>query len=101
MDNIIDRTYSQMNAGVCQICGTSGVTRKVTFSQNIGLLIQRRSLTVSGFLCKKCINREFTQKTLMSLFFGWWGVISFYVNVFYLLRNFFNFVPTIGMKQSK
>lgn len=83
----------------CQLCGRLAPTKQVNFNQNIGLVAVRRYSYVKGQLCKDCINKEFTRKTLTTLFMGWWGLISMFITPIYLLGNIVSFLPTIGMKK--
>jgi len=69
----------------------------VEFSQNVGYIIMRQHSTLRGTLCKQCINQEFWHRTLITLFFGWWGTVSLFVAPVYIVRNTFRFVPTLGM----
>lgn len=94
----VDSYFAKQEHG-CQICGSLAPTRKVEFSQNIGYLLARSESSIKGRLCKNCIDKEFRKKTLITLFFGWWGVISFIMTIIFLLSNFYNFIPTIGMKK--
>ena len=92
-------TYFAKQAKGCQICGSLASTKQVEFYGNIGMLFARRNYSIKGKLCKRCINREFTNKTLMTLILGWWGTISFIITPFYLINNIVRFIPTLGMKQ--
>lgn len=92
----VDTYFAKQTRG-CQICGSLAETKEVEFNQNIGMLVQREYSTIKGRLCKNCINREFKKRTLITMFFGWWGTISFFVTPFYLLGNIISFLPTIGM----
>lgn len=60
----------------CQLCHAAAPTRQVTLSQNVGLVILRFYSASQGQLCRNCIDREFWRRTLITAFFGWWGVIS-------------------------
>lgn len=82
----------------CQACGVGAETREVTFHQNVGVLIVRFTNTVSGHLCKSCIHRYFWSMTTVSLFFGWWGVISLLINPFILLLNVIRYLGCLGMR---
>lgn len=94
----VDTYFAKQTKG-CQICGSLTSTKQVEFYGNIGMLFARRNYSIKGKLCKKCINREFLNKTLMTLFLGWWGTISFIITPFYLINNVVRFIPTLGMKQ--
>ena len=82
----------------CQSCGERRPTRHVVFYQNIGMVIMRSSKTVDGELCKDCIHQVFWKFTLVTLVFGWWGMISLIVTPLFLINNIARFVGTIGMK---
>jgi hypothetical protein len=81
----------------CQKCGADAPTRQVVFSQNIGLLLIRFPSSVSGEFCKRCIHRFFWKMTLTSLVLGWWGIISFFSNIFIILGNIGTYVQCFGM----
>lgn len=85
----------------CQACGTNYPTKNVTFRLNIGLLIMRVNRTVAGNLCAYCIEKYFWEYTAITLFFGWWGIISFFTTPFILLLNLFNYLKTLNLKPNK
>jgi len=87
-------------ADVCQSCGARGPTRLVDFNQNIGLIIFRRSRKVNGRLCRSCIEEYFWTFTGITLLFGWWGVISFFATLAYLLGNFVTYLGCLSLKRS-
>jgi hypothetical protein len=82
----------------CEVCGVEAETRHVTFYQNIGALVVRFVSTVEGHLCKSCIHSHFWSMTLVSLLLGWWGVISFLLNPFFILNNLIRYLLCLGMK---
>jgi hypothetical protein len=47
---------------------------------------------LSGLLCKDCISSKFWSFTLISLFFGWWGVISFFYTLVAIPTNIVNYI---------
>lgn len=81
----------------CTHCGIEAPTRRVTFYQNIGLLVMRFSNSADGYFCKSCIHSVFWQFTLVSLIFGWWGIISFFVNIFFIINNVVQYISSLGM----
>jgi hypothetical protein len=83
----------------CRACGVEAPTRYVVFYQNIGMLIVRTHRSVEGHLCKACIHRFFWELTTITLFLGWWGLISFFVTPFFLLNNLRYYVSSLGMKR--
>lgn len=96
----VDTYFAKQQRG-CQICGSLAPTKQIEFNQNVGYVFARSYSSIKGRLCKICINKEFTRKTLITLFFGWWGTISFFVTPVYLIGNLFNYIPTIGMESEK
>jgi len=85
---------------VCQSCGAYGPTRFVEFHQNIGLIFFRRWSKIDGRLCRSCIEEYFWPLTGKTLFFGWWGVISFLVTIAYLLGNTLTYLGCLTLKSS-
>lgn len=71
----------------CQRCGAQVATNRVHLRQNIGLLVTRLVSRAEGYLCKACIRDVGFRYTLMTMFFGWWGVISFFVTLYILPSN--------------
>ena len=96
----IDTYFAKQTRG-CQLCGSLAPTKNVEFYQNIGMIFGRRYSSVNGRLCKKCINREFKSRTLVTLFFGWWSGLSLIIAPIFLLYNVVRFILTIGMKQEE
>lgn len=96
----VDTYFAKQYRG-CQICGSLAPTKQVEFNQNVGYVLARSYSSIKGRLCKNCINKEFKKRTLITLFFGWWGTISFFITPIYLIGNLFNFIPTIGMQSEK
>jgi hypothetical protein len=84
MDNIV--------RAPCQLCGEDRPLKQVTLMQNIGVLVVRFPKTLSGLMCKECITSKFWSYTLITLFFGWWGVISFFYTLIALPTNIVNFI---------
>lgn len=83
---------------ICQACGVEAPTKYVAFYQNIGMLVMRFSGGTEGYLCKSCIHGTFWKHTLTSLFLGWWGIISFFVNFFFILNNVGRYLTCLGME---
>ena len=88
------------NLAACRVCGTYAPVKYVEFYQNIGMLVMRKHKSIKGKLCKKCINKYFWDFTLTDLLLGWWGFISFFVTIFYLLNNIGRYLTTLTLKDS-
>jgi len=84
--------------GTCQSCGRVAETKHVHYRQNIGVIIMRFSKNIDAFLCRDCSNKFFWPFTLTTLFLGWWGLISFFVTLFILPSNLFQYLGTLGLK---
>jgi hypothetical protein len=63
----------------------------VTFRRNIGALVVRFSQELRGYMCGGCIKSSFWETTLITLFLGWWGLISFIMSPIFLVTNVVNF----------
>jgi hypothetical protein len=72
---------------ICQACQRAVATRRVTLMQNIGFVVARSSKTFTGELCRDCGVRMAKEYTLITFFFGWWGVISFILTPIFLIGN--------------
>ena len=81
----------------CQACRREAPTRYVEFYQNIGLLLMRYQRSIRGNLCKSCISKHFWELTGLTLVTGWWGLVSFVVNWFFLINNIVRYCGTLGM----
>ena len=82
---------------VCQLCGTAGPTHYVEFRQNVGLVLLRLHRAVKGHLCSRCVREQFGSMTTVTLFGGWWGLISFFLTPVILVANV---VQYLGAKEA-
>src|SRR5262245_47828226 len=71
----------------CQICGRLAPTAHVTLYRNIGMLVARHLTTTQGQMCRGCARDKWLSETLLTSLVGWWGIISFFVNIFAVLNN--------------
>ncbi len=88
---------SATGVSICQNCGRLGQTKKVKFRRHIGALVLRFERTIDGNLCRDCIADYFWKYSLITLFLGWWGIISLIVTPFILLSNVGNYIGSWGM----
>lgn len=84
----------------CQACGARAPTKNVSFSQNIGVVLMRFHKSISGNLCRACIDSNFWSMTLTTLFLGWWGVISFFFTLFILPMNIITYLGALSLPRS-
>jgi hypothetical protein len=84
--------------GYCEACHRVGPLREAHFSQNIGVVVLRFPRTVSGQLCKLCIDKFFYRFTTVTMLLGWWGVVSFFFSCVAIPANFFSWKGSWGMR---
>jgi hypothetical protein len=84
----------------CDGCNRDVPTKNLVFMQNIGVIVLRFSKTVSGQLCRTCVDERFWSMTLITLFFGWWGVLSFFYTVIALPMNVISYVRSRTLPRS-
>jgi hypothetical protein len=84
----------------CDGCNRDVPTKNLVFMQNIGVIVLRFSKTVSGQLCRTCVDEHFWSMTLIPLFFGWWGVISFFYTVVALPMNIISYARSRTLPRS-
>ncbi len=78
----------------CELCGRVAPTAYVSLYRNIGLLVARQLCTTKGQMCRSCAREKWLSESLLTLFLGWWGVISFFVNCFCVLNALLQ-IPTV------
>ena len=83
--------------GYCESCHRVASLRQAHFMQNIGVVVLRFPRTVSGQLCKHCIDKFFFRFTGVTMLLGWWGVISFFYSCVAIPANIISWVGSIGM----
>lgn len=80
--------------GPCQICSREVPLKYVRLYRNIGLVFLRFWSTTEGPMCRSCAWDKWLQEMILTLALGWWGVISFFTNVFAVFSNLGQ-LPTI------
>lgn len=83
----------------CDACAAVAPTRYTKFHANIGMLLARRQICIKGKLCKNCTNKYFWKYTLINFFLGWWGVVSFFATIIFILSNTFRYLSAIRLKK--
>lgn len=69
-----------MQGAPCEVCEARPATRFVV-RRHVGMLLVKRAYKVDAVLCRVHateLARQFLAKTLVQ---GWWGVISFFLNI--------------------
>jgi hypothetical protein len=76
------------NANICQACHRAPAA-PIKLTQQTGMVFTRRSGTINAVLCQSCGTAMFRQAQSHNLASGWWGIVSFFANFFYLGGNAF------------
>jgi hypothetical protein len=76
---------------ICQSCGVEAPTQKVLFVQHIGAVVMFFHKRIGGLFCRNCVNKYFGEYSLMTLFLGWWGLISVFATPVVLMINVANY----------
>ncbi len=71
----------------CAICGCVPA-RQVEYRQGIGMLFLRRTKTMRVVACRDCGVALFRKMQSATLLTGWWGMISFFLNLGTLWSNY-------------
>ncbi len=78
----------------CHSCGVEAPTRPVAFNLHIGAVVLWYHQELKGNLCKDCIQSTFWKYSIITLLFGWWGLISMFATPFVLVRNVFQYLTS-------
>lgn len=73
----------------CVVCGSEPAA-VLSIRRHVGMVFLQRFVKLRQPLCRDCGTREvkhYTLRTLRTLWQGWWGYISFFVNFFVLAAN--------------
>jgi hypothetical protein len=70
----------------CTICG-HGPVALVEYTVQVGKLFVRSIRKTKAPLCRHCGEALYRDAQNQTLLKGWWGVLSFFANFFYLLDN--------------
>lgn len=81
----------------CERCGVYAPCMRASIFQNVGAVVIRFTRTVSGMLCKRCIDECFLRMSAISFFFGWWGVISFVFTAITLPMNVVTWLRSLSL----
>ena len=87
-----------INVSCCQACRKMAPTRYCEFTQGIGMLVVRSSRSIRGNLCRDCASKYFWEMTGLTLLTGWWGMISFVMNIIYIISNVAHFAGSRSLQ---
>jgi hypothetical protein len=74
-------------SGVCVRCRERKPTISAGLNRHIGAIILMFHKSLRGQLCKECISQVFWEYMLITVLFGWWGVISVFLTPVVLINN--------------
>lgn len=86
-------------APMCQGCRREVPAKYCEFTQGIGMLVLRTSRSVKGNMCKACASKYFWERTGLTLVTGWWGLISFVMNIVYIISNVSYFISSRSLPE--
>jgi hypothetical protein len=85
---------------ICQLCGWEPA-RWVTIRRHVGMLLLQRFVKLQAPLCRECGERKLAEYTSRTLWQGWWGYISFFVNWFVLASNLVAWLKLRGLPRRR
>jgi len=81
---------------ICHICGWEPA-RWVTIRRHVGMLLMQKFVKLQAPLCRECGHKKLVEYTTRTLWQGWWGYISFFVNWFVLASNLVAWLKLRGL----
>jgi hypothetical protein len=91
----------ELEAGqACVFCGSESA-KLVSIRRHIGMLLVQRFFKLRQPLCRACGMKALREYTLKTLWQGWWGYISFFVNWFVLAANLVAYFQLRGLSQPR
>ena len=71
---------------LCRVCQGAPAT-DATFVRHTGMLLAWHQMTYRGRWCRDCGTATFRKVQNWNLMLGWWGLASFFLNIYAVLRN--------------
>lgn len=94
--------FSPNQQHACRFCGYEGATEYVEFRQIVGVFIFYFWKNVKGHLCEACVYEKFRNTTMLTLFFGWWSLISMFITPVFLVNNILYLIDALrGIKRKE
>ena len=84
----------------CAFCG-SEPARVVSIRRHVGMVLVQKFFKLRQPVCRACGMQALRQYTLKTLWQGWWGYISFFVNWFVLGANLVSYFQLRGLAQPR
>jgi DnaJ domain len=70
----------------CEICGHEPAVA-IVLRRGVGMLLMRRRFTLRLTACRDCGMKRFRDMQNATMTQGWWGIISFFTNFYYIAEN--------------
>jgi hypothetical protein len=70
----------------CEICGHEPAVA-IVLRRGVGMLLMRRRFTLRVTACRDCGMKRFRDMQNSTMTQGWWGIISFFTNFYYIAEN--------------
>jgi hypothetical protein len=70
----------------CSVCGAAPAAA-ISIRRHVGMILLQKFVKLRTPLCRDCGKQAVKEFTLQTLWQGWWGYISFFVNWFVLATN--------------
>jgi hypothetical protein len=75
----------------CSVCGAAPAAA-ISIRRHVGMILLQKFVKLRTPLCRDCGKQAVKEFTLQTLWQGWWGYISFFVNWFVLAANLVAFL---------
>lgn len=86
-ETLLDNLNFRAHWFCCRGCGREAKTAPIRQRRQIGLVLFRLYSNERRALCAPCAARFYRGMTGVTLFAGWWGLISFFVTPYVLISN--------------
>jgi hypothetical protein len=79
-------------SGYCQKCASFEPSRYSEFRENISYIFRRQEKEYCGYLCFRCMTITYSEHTIKTLLFTWFGGIGIVLGPIYILGNTYTFL---------
>lgn len=82
----------------CQVCGGSPAI-PIRFLSHQGMIVLYRQIRYGGTFCRDCGLSVFRTVMNRTLLVGWWGLISFFLNIYAIIVNLVGWARLRGLAE--
>jgi hypothetical protein len=82
----LEKIARQPGPNQCEICGHEPAVA-IVLRRGVGMLFMRRHFTLRVTACRDCGMKRFRDMQDSTMTQGWWGIISFFTNFYYIIEN--------------